>query len=448
MFLALLLLNLLAPLLGLGVILKFLFSPRRSLLGHLPGEVKERCGWLPGAELEKLRGRAVLWVHAASAGEVGAVEEILLRLTVLPQAPAVVMTCTTMAGRDEARRRGFCAAVFLAPLDCWPAVGAFLAALRPYALLLVETELWPNMLYRAKAAGLKIGLVNGRLSERSFGRYRLGAPLLRGFLSGIDRLAVQTESDAERFLTLGARREALRVVGNTKFDRLRVADPTQALNRLKALGWEGLPLWVVGSSHPGEEDDILFAFRRAQKKFPDLRLVLAPRHVERAFSLVESLQGAALPYCLWSQPPKAGSQVLVLDQLGALPAFYGQATFSYVGGTLVPIGGHNLLEPALAGSPVLFGPHTAHTRQAAELLAGGGCGFIVSNAAELAAKVEELLADPERTKALGRKSLELARSLQGASERAWEHLQPVLNPPLEWALPRKEPPINRELRGA
>lgn len=429
MILTLALLNLLAPFLGLAIVLKFLFSPRRGLLRRLPEELQERCGALPRQELDKLKGRPVLWVHAASAGEVGAVEELLVRLRSMPQAPAVVMTCTTLAGRDEARRRGLAETAFLAPLDCWPAVGAFLKVLRPYALLLVETELWPHMIYRAKAAGLKIGLVNGRLSEQGFRRYRLGAAFLRGFLSLLDRLAVQTEADAKRFVFLGARPETLRVVGNMKFDRLRAGDPASAEELLRSLGWEGLPLWVVGSSHPGEEEAILSAFQKAQGRFPKLRLVLAPRHVERSAALAESLRAAGLSYRLWSDPPRSDSQVLILDRLGALPSFYGKAAFSFVGGTLVPIGGHNVLEPALAGSPVIFGPHTSHTRQAAELLLGGGCGFIAADAEELRARVEYLLTDPERTKTLGRQALMLAQSLQGATERAWEHVRDVIIPP-------------------
>lgn len=427
MIITLVLLNVLAPLLGLGVVLSFLFSPRRALLRRLPEELGERLGRPSTSALEPLTGRDVLWVHAASAGEVSAAEGLLSRLRRMPNAPAVVMTCTTLAGRDEARRRKVAEAAFLAPLDCWPAVGRFLDATRPYALLLVETELWPNMLYRAKAAGLKIGLVNGRLSERSFGRYRLVAFLLRGFLAGIDRLAVQSETDARRFEALGAPAKRVQVAGNLKFDRLQVGDPAEAGARLRALGWQDYPLWVVGSSHPGEEEILLSAFLSARRRFPSLKLVLAPRHVERSAAVAQRLTKRGLPYCLWSSVPDVSAQVLILDSLGMLISFYPHASFSFVGGTLVPIGGHNLLEPALAGSLVLFGPHTAHTRQAADLLTGGGCGFLVKNEGELAAKLEVLLADPERTAALGRKAQTLARSLQGATERTWEHLKPVLN---------------------
>jgi 3-deoxy-D-manno-octulosonic-acid transferase len=429
MILALVLLNLLAPLLGLAVVLVFLFSPRRALLRRLPEELRERLGRPSAGALEKLAGREVLWVHAASAGEVAAVEGLLARLRRLPEAPAVVMTCTTLAGRNEARRRKVADAAFLAPLDCWPAVGRFLGAVRPYALLLVETELWPNMLYRAKAAGLRIGLVNGRLSARSFERYRLVAYLLRSFLAGIDRLAVQSEADGRRFKVLGAAAERVQVVGNMKFDRLQAGDPTEAGARLRALGWQDCPLWVVGSSHPGEEETVLSAFLSARRRFPSLRLVLAPRHVERSASAAQLLKAAGLPHCLWSSTPDASAQALVLDSLGVLVSFYPYASFSLVGGTLVPVGGHNVLEPALAGSVVLFGPHTAHTRQAAELLAGGGCGFLVKNETELSARLEDLLSDPEHTAALGRQAQALARSLQGATERTWDHLVPVLTPP-------------------
>lgn len=431
MLLTLLALNLLAPLVGLGVLAAFLISPRRGLLRRLPEELSERSGLLHESDLSALAGRPVLWVHAASAGEVSAVEGLLEMLRARPQSPAIVMTCTTMAGRDEARRRRAADAVFLAPLDCWPAVSAFLARTRPYSLILVETEVWPNMLYQAGAAGLKIGLVNGRISDRSFPRYRLISFFLRPFLALIDRVAVQTETDRDRFLALGAAPGSVLVAGNMKFDRHTAADPSAAAGRLKTLGWTGSPLWVVGSSHPGEEDAIIAAFLEARKRFPALRLVIAPRHVERAAGTAAVLRRAELSYALWTAGPvpDVPVDVLILDLLGLLPGFYPHASFSFVGGTLVPVGGHNLLEPALAGSVVLFGPHTAHTRQAADLLASGGGGFLIADTQELAAKVCELLADPPRTAAQGRKARLLAEGLRGATQRTWEHLQPVLPPP-------------------
>ena len=231
----------------------------------------------------------------------------------------------------------------IAPLDCWPAVTRFLDAAKPYSLILVETELWPNMIAAASRRGLKIGLVNGRLSERSFSRYLLARPLLAPFLRKVCRLAVQGEADGERFRALGAPEGSVLVVGNMKYDRVKVPDTAAAAQRLRSLGWAGAPVFVAGSTHPGEEEAVLGAFLSAQARHPALKLVIAPRPPERAADTAASLKNRGVTFTSWSARESApASDCLLIDRLGPLASFYPSATVSFVGGTLVPVGGHNI----------------------------------------------------------------------------------------------------------
>ncbi len=422
------LLNLLAPLAVLGVILKFLLSARRGLLRDLPKELNERMGGLDARTRARLAGRPVLWVHAASAGEVAAATELLRRVHAQPDAPAILLTTMTQTGREAARRLPQVAAASLAPLDCWPAVRRFLSQARPYALVLVETELWPNMIELSARAGLRLGIVNGRVSERSFPRYRLIAPLLRPFLRRIGRVAARTGADAQRLAALGVPEERIQVVGNMKHDRLASGDG-RGRAELERLGWQGGPVLVAASTHPGEEEIVLAAFQSLRSRFPTLKLVLAPRHVERSEDAAATLGIQGLPFCRLGGQAPAGACVLLVDAMGWLPSFFTCATAAFVGGTLVPVGGHNVLEPAMAGIPVFFGPHVAHTREAAEALRACGGGFEITDAASLARALLPFLESPEAAKESGRKANALVRSWQGATDRTLRHLAAVLAPP-------------------
>lgn len=419
--------NLLFPLGALAIVFRFLFSSRRRVLLSLNDELFERMGGLSAAGRAKLKGRRVLWVHAASAGEVAAVSRILERIKRGEDAPAVLMTCTTVTGREKAASLACVDAASLAPLDCYPAVAAFLRNASPQALMIVETELWPQTLALAGARGVKIGLVNGRMTDRSFSRYRALAPFFRPFVARIDRLAVQTEGDAEKYRRLGARPERIAVAGNMKYDGLKAAQPDAAVKKyLKDLGWEGEPVWVAGSTHAVEEEILLEAYRLIKILFPRLHLVLAPRHPERIAETKGALEAVNVSYCVWSQGP-APAEALLIDGLGVLPKLYAFADVSYVGGTLVPVGGHNLLEPAMAGAPVLFGPHTEHTREVARLLESTGCGFCCTDAPALASALGEILGDDARRRALGRQAREVADRLRGAVDKTLAHLGPLLS---------------------
>ena len=212
---------------------------------------------------------------------------------------------------------------------------------------------------------------------------------------------------------MGAAPSALRVVGNMKYDRVKTPAKDPEISALiAALGWGQDPIWVAGSTHPVEEDILLAAFKLARERFL-LRLVLAPRHPERAPQAAQTLKDAGTAYRTWSQEP-GKADCLTARRLGVLPRFYGYASVSFVGGTLVPVGGHNLLEPAIAGSPVLFGPRTERTAEVARLLMSAGCRICVEDAQTLASALCDLLADPDRRLALGRQAYKISR---GAARR-------------------------------
>lgn len=362
-------------------------------------------------------------MHAASLGEVNAVSGLLKLVKESLKAP-VLLTCTTAAGRAKALADADAAA--FAPLDLSVCVRRFLRKAKPRALILVETELWPNMILAASEAGIPIMLVNGRVSDKSHRRYRWIRPLLKDLLKRLDCVLAQTEEDARRFADLGAAKAA--AAGNLKYDLPAPRDAAkQAAGRLKSLGWSSRQIFLAASTRPGEERPVLEAFLKARDRVPIPGLVIAPRHWERVQSLIEVVRRMELRYGLWSKEKTAPeADVLVLDRPGALPLFFEHARATFVGGTLAPVGGHNLLEPAAAGSPVLFGPHTFHTREPAEALKLSGGGLEVADSAELQAALERLFSDQAARDQMGAKALRTAKSFQGATKRIFERIRPFL----------------------
>jgi 3-deoxy-D-manno-octulosonic-acid transferase len=422
--------TLLAPFVALGVVLSFVFSRRRGLLAALASELPERLGGLSDAGRARLMGRRVWWLHAASAGEVGGLAPLIDRLSARGDGTAVLVTTTTAAGREAARCNPHVAWAQLAPLDAWPCVARFIAAAKPERLVLSETELWPSTILLASRAGLRPALINARMTARSLPRYQAASIVLRPALDALELVLAQSEIDAERFRAIGVPSARLAVAGNTKYDRLAAhPDETAAAGALEILGWSRAPLFVAGSTHPIEEDAVLDAFERAAAAVPALRLVLAPRHVERAAELPLLLRARGLAFARFGALDAAepGARVLVLDAMGVLPSFWTKAAAAFVGGTLVPVGGHNLLEPACAGAPVLFGPHTRSIEHPALLLENGGGGVRVADGAALGSALLDLLTDPGRARGIGAKARELSSRLRGATDRTLAALE--LEPP-------------------
>lgn len=416
--------TLLSPLVAVFVILSFFFSSKRGRLSSLSSELPERLGGLSAEGRAKLAGRKVWWFHAASAGEVAGLAPILEALAAKPGALALLVTTTTAAGREAARWTKAVTWAQLAPADAWPFVSRFLAAARPERLILCETELWPSTILLASRARLIPVLINARLTERSMARYAWIRGFLAPALAALEAVGAQSEPEAERFKVLGVPADKITVTGNAKYDRGDVPAATEDADfRLSRLNWKDAPLFVAGSTHAVEEDAVIAGFLQARARVPGLRLVLAPRHLERGHEADRALKESSLRYFRWSKIVQGNSvptdrEALLVDEFGFLNALYPRALAAFVGGTFVKVGGHNLMEPALAGVPVLFGPHTGHVDLPAVLLENGGGGYRLRDAAELGDRLAELASDPARARGMGGKAKELAGRLRGATARS------------------------------
>jgi 3-deoxy-D-manno-octulosonic-acid transferase len=372
-----------------------------------------------------------VWIHAVSVGEVQACAPLVGALRArYPQLPLTV-TALTPTGAARARALfGGAAQVRYVPFDLPGAVRRFFVRVRPRLAVIFETELWPNLYRECGRRRVPLVLASARLSARSVGRYQRLGGLFRDALSQAAVIAAQGSADAERFRTLGADPASTHVTGNLKFD---FALPPHTVQRGAALRQQYAPrrpLWVAGSTHGGgEEQALLEAQRRVRAAHPEALLVLAPRHPPRFAEVAALLHQAGLSFVRRSQGGAAGAHscaVLLLDSLGELLDFYAAADVAFVGGSLVPSGGHNLLEPAALGVPILTGPHNANSEEIFRLLLASGAVEVVHDAGELAARVSALLANPEarvRIGAQGRASIDGNR---GALDKLLGLIEPLL----------------------
>ena len=406
--------------------------------GH-PG-VAQRFGHYPSTVREALAGAdRPIWVHAVSVGEVLAALPLIAALRArYPQRRWVIST-TTPTGQRVARERFPATDVVLyLPWDLSPCVRRALAAIRPRLFVGMETELWPNLFCRLGAAGVPIAVVNGRISNRSFPRYRALRGWLKPALAQVRVWAMQTQTDAHRVLELGVAPSRVHVVGNVKADVTLPAIDRGALEGLRRrFGVQGRrPLWVAGSTHPGEESIILSAFRQVQMDHQALQLVLAPRHPERVRAVERAVQQAGLASVRRSQLTGAGwpeNTVLILDTLGELSQVYALADLVFVGGSLVPHGGHNLLEPSQLAKPVLTGPHTHNFQSVAELLREAGGLQVVDTAEAMAAHVRHWLAHPDQRQRVGERAQRAVAAQAGSTMKTVELLDRILGPGLREA---------------
>ena len=420
---------------------------------HFHG-LAERLGFLPGT----LRAAAgppgeAVWIHAVSVGEVLAATAFVAELHRRFPGRRLVISTTTPAGQALARERlapiAGSGAVFYFPLD-WPfAVSRAFRAVRPSLVAVVETEIWPNFLRQAERRGVPVVFVNGRISARSFARTRRWQWLAGGFFRrvlGDARLfLMQSESDRQRILALGADPASVRVTGNLKYDVAPPA-PGPLVGWLQQAGERRAPILVAGSIVAGEEAAVLDAFAAVRQQHPGALLVLAPRKPDRFDAAAEIVSRAGFRYLRRSaldlaQPLPEECAVLILDTVGELASVYSVAAAVFVGGSLVPAGGHNILEPAAFGRPPVFGPHMENFRQMAAEFRSEGAGFEVASADELGRTWLRLLesprGNPEMTEA-GCAARGLVERNQGATNRTLEALAPLLSappPPVERPLP-------------
>ncbi|HVH04880.1 MAG TPA: glycosyltransferase N-terminal domain-containing protein [Myxococcota bacterium] len=385
-------------------------------------------GWRPGLG-ERLGARPTatpgcVWIHGASVGEVRAALRLLDAFAA--RGTAVAASASTIAGRDLLRRERPAIPSGLAPLDHpWSVERAFRRT--PAALLaLVETELWPSWIRGAREHGAACAIVSGRLSDRSFPRYRRARALLRPTLCRLAAIGARSPLDAERFAALGAPAERIEVTGDLKLDP-PASPPALAPDLAAALG--AVPLIVAGSTHAGEEEAALGALAAAREAGLPAALALAPRHADRFDDVAALVAARGLPLQRRSRGaprPLAAGDVLLVDTIGELAALYGAAAVGFVGGTLAPRGGHSVVEPAQAGRAPLFGPSTENTRDAADLLLARGGARRVADAAELAAAVVEALRDPAAAAARGERARDALAPHRGATARTIALLERVL----------------------
>lgn len=386
----------------------------------------QRLGFYPKGSIPEGSGPRI-WLHGASAGDLLSLSPMVPELRA--RIPGCVLLCTTTTNTGylmaNGRLKGQFDGVFYAPYDLFGATRRAVAALRPDLLVLEYTEIWPNLIHAAHAAGARLALTNGRFAPEQLGRYRGLFKLVGNPLARIDLFLMREEDEAERAILLGAARERVAVTGNTKFDTLAAlgAPGGQALGPALGLPPSSRVL-IAGSTHEGEEEVLLEAFLELRRKAADLRLLIAPRYIDRAERVVALAQSLGLRVGRRTQVVE-GADVVVLDTIGELAQAYRLATLVFVGGSFTTRGGQNILEPAAHGKPVLFGPHMENFHDSVQVLLGRG-GIQVSDGEQLVRVVSDLLARPEMVANLGELARSAVRQVSGASARNAERMADLL----------------------
>lgn len=377
-----------------------------------------RPGLLP--DLTKTEERPRIWLHGASAGDLLALSPMISRLrAAFPRAKIVISTMTNtgfLMGAERLAKQ--VDAVIYAPWDTWGATRRAVRAIAPDLVVLEYAEIWPNLIRASSRSGARIALTNGRFSSRNVPRYQAFFSLIENPLHDIDLFLMREEDEAERALTLGAPPERVRVTGNTKFDALAPAGEAAEMPNLRnALGLQpAAQVWILGSTHEGEEELLLGVYKTLLQTAPALKLIIAPRYIERAERVRSLAEDAGLAVALRSKGNTQGAPVLVLDSIGELASAYKLATVVFVGGSFTTRGGQNILEPAAQGKPVLFGPHMENFRDSVQVLVGRG-GIQVKDAEHLTTVMRELLSRPATIDSLGQMARAQVRQISGASDR-------------------------------
>lgn len=385
----------------------FLFSliylPYLVIKGKAHRDFRERLGKLP-PPFEKIGALRPIWVHAVSVGEVLAVKDFVKKLHARLPERKIVLSTTTKTGNDIARKvLNENILKFYFPLDFSLVARRVANFINPSLLVVMETEIWPNLILELSRRKIPIVFINGRISDRSFKGYKKIKFFFKDILKRISLFSMRSERDGEFIKALGAPVENVRVTGNMKFD---IETDTRAVLKRSDLGiGESEELLIAGSTHAGEEEIVLDVYSVLAKKFRNLRLLIAPRHIDRAKTIKKMIERMGL------------KNILVLDTLGELSRLYRLATIVFMGGSLVKRGGHNIVEPAVFGKPILFGPYMFNFRDMARSFLENKAAIEVKNRKELLGTLEMLLKDGNRRSILGRNAKELIDKSKGATER-------------------------------
>ena len=401
--------------------------------GKYIGTLGERWGRLPAAINPE--GVPSIWIHAVSVGEVLATGALIPALRDRYPDHPLWLSTTTQTGRAAAAGLEGVDGLFYFPFDLAPVVARVLDRVRPALFIMVDTELWPNLLRQCTQRGVKTALVNGRISNRSYPRYRVVRPFFRQVLADVDRCCAQTEESGRRLIDLGAPPNRVTVTGNLKFDTLPLPDSRSPWVRAGVLRAfriaDGRTVVMAASTHAGEEAPVLQAFGRIRRGDPTALLVLAPRHPERCDEVMALAAGQGLDVVRRSDLPIDGEPrvaVVVLDTVGELATLFQTATVVFLGGSLVSAGGHNVLEPAAWGKPVVFGPHMENFAEIATLFLANRAACQIRSADALETALSTLLGDPVQRAALGAAARALVVANRGATSRSLAVMAALLPP--------------------
>jgi len=401
---------------------------------HLRKEFLQRIGCLP-----KISTRRPVWVHAASVGEVFCSIPLVRRIRREFPHCEIVLTTMTRTGSGTAQKHlPEADQVLLFPIDHPLTIRKWVSKINPVLLMIAETELWPNLLRRCGKRGIPIILFNGRISQKSFRNYLLLKSFFRNCLKEISLFLMQTEQDRTRIIAMGARSDRTRVLGNLKFDQSfpSVTHETMA-EMAKSLGLGGKePILIAGSTHPGEEETLLSLLKEMRKDAPPLILLLAPRHLDRLGEVEKLLEKESIPWIRKTsltavdrpgqEERGKGPEVILLDTMGELMKLYSLGTLVFVGGSLVPVGGHNPLEPLFFKKCVLFGPHMFNFSEIARSLIEAGGAVQVRGREDLFLHLKRLLSDEGARDEIGQKGYQFLQKHRGATEKTFEEIRPFL----------------------
>jgi 3-deoxy-D-manno-octulosonic-acid transferase len=398
----------------------------RSISRGRPPALAERFGYIPGEELSRLRNRPVIWLHAVSVGESIAARPLLKALRGRYPDHAILVSNTTETGRGTASsfpEKDLC---IYFPFDFLPAVRRTLDSINPELVIIMETEIWPNFTREAVSRNIPVILANGRISDRSFARYLKFSWFFRHALRLFSQLCMQTETDCERIIAIGAPSERTEKTGNLKYD-VPFGQVTQDEKRHLKEQYsipDGLLVLMAGSTHDAEEQYVIDTYRKLLPVLDGLFLVLVPRHPERAAEVASLLQRSGISFrrrtSLTGLEEFQRGEVLLVDTVGEMMNLYAISDVAFVGGSLAPSGGHNLLEPASLGVPSVFGPHMNNFREIAELVLQYGAGVQVDSPEGLSEACRTLISSAELRRVLGLNGLKLMRDNGGATERHLE----------------------------
>ena len=411
------------------------FGLKRILTRQGSHGIRERLGLYGNQKINIFKNQNIIWIHAASVGETRVALLLARRIKEIYSNYSILVTNMTKSGLTVSQNSDYVDYALLFPVDLSFVVERLLRFVRPKLIIIVETEIWPNFTRKVHQFGIPMILVNGRISDRSFPRYRFVRFLLRPVLDCFSSFCMQSQEDTERIAVLGAPSEKIENTGNLKFDHslqnVTEGEVQQRKNKYRLP--EDVAILAAGSTHDGEEQLLLETYRQLLSKVDrKLLLVLIPRYPERKRDVQAQLKEFGFKYRLRSSLREEDNlispgEILLVDTLGDVLDLYSVADLVFVGGSLIPIGGHNLLEAALLAKPVLFGPYVQNFKEISAKLIRAGAGIKVADQQDLVRKMTIMLNDPARCRAMGEAGRSLIVENAGATERTMRHVARYMN---------------------